>query len=213
MKNMANPVTIRAFLVIATLLSGCAIGLPGRSPPNVFVLNPEISVKDPAASPRRGHAGILLVTPLKALAGYDTAQMVYVRRQHEVSYYAANQWVDTPGRMLAPLLVQAMRSTGLWQAVVHAPSTVRPNYRLDCDNFVLEQQFFSNPSRVLIALRAQLIDLQAQKIIAARDFEVFEPAPSDDAYGGVIAANRAAARLLAELAAWTETIMGQNIGT
>jgi hypothetical protein len=31
------------------------------------------------------------------------------------------------------------------------------------------------------ALRAQLIDLQAQKIVAARDFEIFESAPSDDA--------------------------------
>ena len=30
-------------------------------------------------------------------------------------------------------------------------------YRLDCDNLVSEQQFFSNPSRVRQALRAQIV--------------------------------------------------------
>src|SRR5574342_519776 len=192
MKNMANLIPAKiASLVVAALLIGCAIGPAERTPPHTFVLNPEVSVKDLAVNPARDHTGILLVSPLKAIAGYDTPQMVYKRRQHEVSYFAANQWVDTPSQMLTPLLVQAMRSNGLWQAVVQVPSTVRGDYRLDCDDLVLEQQFFSNPSRVRLALRAQLTDLKAQKIIGSRDFEVFEPAPSDDPYGGVIAANRA----------------------
>ena len=34
-----------------------------------------------------------------------------------------------------------------------------------------------------------------------RDLEALEPAPTDDAYGGVVAANRAASRLLVDLVA------------
>jgi hypothetical protein len=42
--------------------------------------------------------------------------------------------------------------------------------------------------------------------LATRYFEVIEPAVSDDAYGGVAAANHATAKLVTELAAWLETI-------
>jgi cholesterol transport system auxiliary component len=131
--------------------------------------------------------------------------MVYLRRPHEVSYYAANQWVDTPGRMLSPLLARAMRTIGLWRAVVQAPSSVRTDYLLDCDNLVLEQQFFSQPSRVRLALRAQIVETKNRAILGTRYFEIFEAAPSDDAYGGVVAANRATARLLNEMAEWLKT--------
>jgi cholesterol transport system auxiliary component len=86
---------------------------------------------------------------------------------------------------------------------------VRSDYRLDCDSLVLEQQFFS-PSRVRLALRAQLVDLKRQLVIDAQGFEVIENAPSDDAYGGVIAANRAAERLLASLAEWLSTVLHEG---
>jgi len=171
------------------------------------MLNPEISLDALSANPVSGNATILLVNPPRALAGFDTSQMVYLRRPHEVSYYAANQWVDTPGRMLSSLLVQAMRSTGLWRAVVQAPSAVRADYLLDCDNLVLEQQFFSQPSRVRLALRAQIVETKNHAILGTRYFEIFEAATSDDAYGGVVAANRATAQLLGEMADWLKTII------
>ena len=114
--------------------------------------------------------------------------------------------------MLAPLLAQAMERTGLWRVVVQTPSTVRADYRLDCENLVLEQEFFSL-SRVRLALHAQLIDVKRQSVMDARDFEVFEDAPSDDAYGGVTAANRAVAKLLGELAEWTGAVMESTAAT
>jgi cholesterol transport system auxiliary component len=75
---------------------------------------------------------------------------------------------------------------------------------------VLEQLFFSHPSRVRLGLRAQLIDLKQQNVVGRRDLEVFELAPTDDAYGGVIAANLAAARLLEQMAAWLSSVMNEN---
>jgi cholesterol transport system auxiliary component len=112
--------------------------------------------------------------------------------------------------MLMRLLAQAMERTDLWRAVVQAPSAVRPDYRLDCDRLALEQQFFSNPSRVRLALRAQLVDIQQQRMMDESAFEIFEVAPTGDAYGGVLAANRAVARLLEEMAGWVTAVMSEE---
>ena len=74
--------------------------------------------------------------------------MAYLLRPYEVSYYGYNQWADTPARMLQRIMVENFEKTGEWNAVLQTPSAVPAQYRLDCDNLVLEQQFFSNPSRV-----------------------------------------------------------------
>jgi cholesterol transport system auxiliary component len=200
-----------AWLVVFLLaLAACSIGPSESRAPTTYLLDPQLTFKTPANS-KRSPAATLLVSPPRPQAGFDTARMAYLRRPHEVSYYAYNQWADTPARMLMGLLAQAMEKTDLWRAVVQMPSPVRADYRLDSDNLVLEQQFFSTPSRVRLALRVQLIDLKQQRVIGTRDFEVFEEAPSDDAYGGVIAANRATAKLLEQVADWVSTIMNGNL--
>jgi cholesterol transport system auxiliary component len=53
-----------------------------------------------------------------------------------------------------------------------------------------------------VTLRAQLVDLDTQRVLGSQLFEISEAAPSEDAYGGVQAANRAVARLLEELVAF-----------
>ena len=212
MRRMANSRAITRMVpfLLAILLDGCSLGPAEKSTPRTYLLDPEISFKSTPANPGGTSLATLLVSPTRAQPGYDTPRMAYLLRPHEVSYYAFNQWADAPGRMLMRLLAQTMESTHLWRAVVQMPSPVRSDYRLDCDNLVLEQQFLSKPSRVRLALRAQLIDVKRQNIMGTRDFEVFEDAPSDDAYGGVIAANRAAAKLLEQLAAWVSKVMSDS---
>jgi cholesterol transport system auxiliary component len=200
-----------AWLVVFLLaLAACSIGPSESRAPTTYLLDPQLTLKTPA-HPGWSAAATLLVSPPRSQAGFDTARIAYIRRPHEVSYYAFNQWADTPARMLMGLLAQAMERTNLWRAVVQMPSPVRADYRLDSDSLALEQQFFSTPSRVRLALRVQLIDLKQQRIIGTRDLEVFEEAPSDDAYGAVIAANRATAKLLEQLAAWVSTTMSTNL--
>ena len=209
MKKIASPFALpgSAVLLLALLFSGCSIGPAETNRTRTYLLNPNISIENVPANPGRSVAVTLLVSTPRAQPGFDTARMAYLLRLNEVNYFAVNRWVDTPARMLARPLTQAMEKTGLWRAVVQAPSTARTDYRLDCDNLALEQQFFTNPSRVRITLRAQLVELKGQKVMAAREFEVFETAASEDAYGGVIAADKAAAALLQQLAAWVATVI------
>lgn len=161
----------------------------------------ESAVQDRAV--RTGNAGsILLVNVPRARAGFDTPQMAYLLRPYEVMYYANHQWADTPARMLAPLLVRALERTGRWGAVAGIPSPVRGDYRLDTELLAAQQEFFQKPSLFRLALRVQLVSQHEPRILGTREFEAIEPAPSEDAYGGVLAANRAVASVLDQVATW-----------
>ena len=212
MRRLANPIGIAgaALLLLALTICGCSIKPAETVAARAYLLNPNISIDKVPANPGRSDAATLLISTPKAQPGFDSARMAYLLRPNEVNYFAVNRWVDAPARMLARPLTQAMEGTGLWRAVVQAPTTARTDYRLDCENLALEQQFFSNPSRVRVALRAQLVELKSRQIIAAREFEVFETAASEDAYGGVIATDKAVATLLQQLAAWVSTVMSEK---
>lgn len=189
---------------LVVLVSACALGPVEDSAPRTYFLNPEMSWTNPRP---RTRAAILLITQPRAQAGFDTARMAYLLRPYEVNYYAFNQWADTPARLLHRIMVENLDKSGHWSAVLQIPSALQAQYRLDCDNLILEQQFFSRPSRARLALRAQIIETKSQRILASRYFEYLEDAPTDDAYGGVLAANHAAAKLLSEIAEWLDTVV------
>jgi cholesterol transport system auxiliary component len=209
MTTMPRPNKIRRIVNFALLLliGACSLGPTETSAPRTYFLNPEISWKNPHGYGERIGASVLMITQPKAQAGFDTARMAYLLRPYEINYYAFNQWADTPARLLHRIMVENLDKTGVWSAVLQTPGTVPAQYRLDCDNLVLEQQFFFRPSRVRLALRAQIVETKIPAILATRYFELFETAASDDPYGGVQAANQAAATFLIELAKWLDTIM------
>ena len=187
----------RASALLAVLFAGCA-GLQG---PQVDALNVHLlEVRSPAGGPvmQPARDRVLEVSAPRARAGFDTAQMAYVRRPHALEYFANNRWADTPSHMLAPLLAQALEQR--FRVVVRAPSAVHADLRLDTELVRLQQDFATRPSRVEFVLRAQLVDLRGRQVLAATEFEEIEPAPSEDAYGGVIAANLALQRMLRRVA-------------
>jgi cholesterol transport system auxiliary component len=150
---------------------------------------------------------ILMVSLPLAEPGFETPRMMYVKRPYELEHYALNQWADQPARMFASLMVQALGRTGSWRAVVPAPGSIRGDFRLDSYGFALQQEFMQNPSLVRVAVRAQVVEVKESRLVGARVFEVVEKAQSDDAYGGVVAANRAIAALLDDLALWLRECM------
>jgi cholesterol transport system auxiliary component len=197
--------------LVATTLAACLSPRSESGPVHTYLLRAEESTwadKEPVG--RTAASPVLLVGLPQAEAGFDTPRMAYVTRPYEVRYYAVNQWADTPARMLAPLLAQALEKSGVWQAVILMPSSLRGDYRLDTLDVALEQQFLETPSRVRVALRAQLIDLKEPGVVGTRRFEVFEPAPSEDAYGGALGANRAVTKLLEQVARWASACLNKQ---
>jgi len=74
-----------------------------------------------------------------------------------------NEWVDTPARMLAPLIVAAVENSGTFRAVVLTPSAATGDLRLDTGIMRLQHDFGSQPSRVRFTLRAYIFAPKRQR--------------------------------------------------
>ena len=158
-------------------------------------------------APRTLPSTALVSTP-RAAAGFDSQRIIYVRQPHKLEYFAHSEWVDTPARMLSPLVVAAIENSGAFRAVVHVPSAASGDLRLDTEILQLQQEFEGGTSRVRFALRAYLVEDTSRRIIASREFEAVAIAPNADPYGGVVAANQAVRTVLENLAAFCAEAAG-----
>ncbi len=188
----------------ALLASGCA-SLFGADtpPPAVYALN---TSRDPAAAVPRARetylngAPVLIVSTPMAAAGFDSSRMIYTRAPYQLEWFARNQWVDTPARMLAPLLVSTLQDAGGFPAIILAGSGASGQLRLDTEIVRLQQEFAAPPSRVRFTLRVWLVDNLTRKVLAWREFDASVPAGSEDPQAGVAAANQAVQVVLKEVA-------------
>ncbi len=190
-------------VLAACTLTACVLPRSTDSPVHTFVLTAEEPERGLVAPLSRANTqGVLLVGVPQAAAGFEQPRMAYLERPSEVNYYATHFWVDAPSRMLAPLLIRALEQSGYWRVVVPMPSALRADHQLDMSGLVVQQEFLQKPSQSRVRLRAQLTDLKTQRVMGARSFDRLEPAPSEDAYGGVLAANRAMSAVLAAVNDW-----------
>jgi cholesterol transport system auxiliary component len=181
----------------AALALGACVSLPRPEPVDLYIIAPHLE-----GTPAAGSGPPVLVSAPRAGPGLDGPRIAYVKRPNELRYYARSQWVEPPARMLGPLLVGALERTGRFQAVTEVALGSAPGLRLESEVVRLQQEFTDRPSRVRFALRLELTDVAAHRIIGTREIETVEIAPSDDAPGGVAAANAAVMRALADAAGW-----------
>lgn len=194
-------------IVFALLLttSSCLKVRTDSQPVGIFQLslNGETPILD---TPIAGGGGpVLLVGLPRSEPGFDQPRMAYRTRAYELKYFSASQWADTPARMLSPLVVEAFERRGAWGAVVAAPTGSRADYRVDISDLALVQEFLEVPSVVRLSWKARIVRLQGGAVLGSRRFEALRPSPSEDAYGGVLAANQVLTQLLDDMAVWAET--------
>jgi cholesterol transport system auxiliary component len=198
-----------SFMIVA--MAGCVLPRAAEGPLHTYLLKPDNGAWNAQPSGNKHEAqSVLLLSPPQAEPGFDTPRMVYLTRPHEISYYATNQWAETLPRMMQSLLLQSLEKSGLWRVVVPIPSPVRGDYRLDSLGLALQQELSQPPSKIRVSLRLQLVRLRDQQLVGTRRLEVVEPAPTDDAYGGVVAANRAVAMLLDQVTTWLATCVSEG---
>jgi cholesterol transport system auxiliary component len=149
-----------------------------------------------------GPGPALVVAAPTAAPGFDGLRIVYVKRSHELDVFTRSEWVDTPARMLAPLLVRALERGGAFASVAEARSAAAATVRLETEILRLQHEFTDRPSRVRLTVRVQLTEMPSRRVLGAREVEAVEVAPSDDPYGGVVAANRAVRRVLEDIVAF-----------
>jgi len=141
----------------------------------------------------------LLIYPLKANNLYNTVRIAYSTNAFEVSYYAQNEWADTPARLLFPLVIANMENTNLFSAVVSTGSSAISDLALDAELLTLIQKYQESSSKIILSVRIQLVDLRKRSIIGSETLTIEETAPSNDPYGAVVATNVAAGKLMEQM--------------
>ncbi len=200
MNSITHTNRLLAAGLILALVTGCSALQPKATPQPAFYSldSGKIESRHAPALPPTGLT--LIVNPPHAASGFDSQRILYVRTDHQLEYFAHSEWVDTPARMLAPLIVSAVERSGAFRAVVLTPSAAAGDLRLDSEIVRLQHEFGGQPSRVRFTLRAYLVDNSTRRVLAWREFDATESSVSEDPYGGVIAANRAVQKVLQQLA-------------
>lgn len=187
-------------LALALLAGGCSGLLPKpATPPNRYTLDVGPTVPPPALAEVRSEGraeGRTLVVALPAASpGFDSPRMVYLQAPQVLQAFAFHEWIDTPSRMLAPMLVRALQASGAFRVVLQAPSGAVGAWRLETESLRLQHDFGSRPSQVRLTLRAVLVDSATREPLAWREFDLSVPAATEDPAGGAAAAALAAQRV------------------
>lgn len=198
-------IAVALSLTALTLSGGCEVLKPAvSSHPNVYTLSSANVTANSAPLAQRAAftAPTLIVSPPHAAAGFDSKRIMYLRHAEQLEYFAHSEWIDTPARMLAPLIVAAVERSGAFRAVVQTPSTAAGEMRLDIEILRLQHEFLSTPSQVRFTLRAYLVESKTRRVIASREFDTAVPAAGENPHGGVVAAHRAVQTVLDNLSAF-----------
>lgn len=188
---------MRKILVMSLLLliTGCALTMQDDK---TYQLS-SISHQKFASQPSKNN--VTVSVPM-ASATYQDSSLQYISQDYMLGAFVHHAWDAPPSDMLQPLILQSLQNTGYFYAVISAPSSTQTNLRLDTTLIKLQQNFTHKPSTVDMTIVAVLVNEKQFTVIATRNFSVSVPAPADNPYGGVIAANQACQQLMEEMSAW-----------
>ncbi|WP_367608414.1 hypothetical protein [Legionella sp. W05-934-2] len=182
---VAQPIKAVIAIVLMFSLVGC--GPVKRNIENEYQLS-SYSHKKYESYPSKS---TLLVVKPQAVGGYQTSEMLYIKKPYELMSFAYNAWVDPPANMLFPLLLQSLNSANYFHAIDSTPYAKETTYRLDTLLLSLHQNFLTKPSTVQMSIKAVLSRSNDNQVIDSIIIKTQKPCPEDTPYGGVIAANEA----------------------
>lgn len=150
----------------------------------------------------QGHMqpGTLLVLTPEASAPYDTTEMAYEVRPHEIAYFSRTEWADRPPQMLHGLIVQTLQRAGCFSSLVTPPFFGHYRYALRTEIRTLRQNFMIEPATLELTLSVQLSREPGHRVVATKEISEREPLREKTPYAGAAAANEATAKALSELA-------------
>lgn len=196
----------RAATAVAALTVVAACGslfAPAPPAPHFYTLDAPTPIAAPALGMATASlvisAPVMVVAQPRAEAGFDTDRIVYVLDEHRLQSYADNQWIDTPSKMLEPLISGALWRTGVFAAVLHAPSAVNGRWELQSDIVRLQHEVAA--ARFRFTINVTLIEKQTRTVVLAREFDATAPIIGTGPAAAVAAANVVVADVLRQMAA------------
>jgi ABC-type uncharacterized transport system, auxiliary component len=185
-------------LLITFFLSACTLFMAPQPEVQRGMLT-EAPSEPPRTEDSEAPSATLLLGTLHTQRAYDTTQMAYTLRDHEIAYYRDHEWGATPSEMMQPLLITTLERTRRFAAVLAAPYGGRSTYVLEMQIGELVQDFTQATAAVRIAMHLQLTDSVSRQAVS-KEIVVTEPMSQRSPQAGIAAANRATTKALQEVA-------------
>jgi cholesterol transport system auxiliary component len=186
----------KILVVCCMLLTGCSVFSPVTPVANTTYLVNTL----PAVTAHARHSGSIFVAEPTTTSIYNTTDMAYSSYAYQIGYFVKSSWAATPPQMLQPLIVQTLQNTKHYTTVTSAVGVGQSDYMLNTQLVQFQQDFTSGHNVFKLHARLQLVSSGTNHLIASKDIVIVIPAPQNNAYGGVVAANQAVRDMLAETA-------------
>lgn len=193
-------VVTRTILIVTAIivsLSACSLFSPVKTEPTTFYV---INTKGNPPRQAQTHKVSIFVTKMQSVPLNNSTDMVYTTKPHQVGHFLYHRWAEKPADMLEGLIVQTLKATNHFYTVGTLPSVTSYDYILNSQLIELDQAFSPGCSVVHLIINVELINAYSNAVVATQQFSVTEYAPEKNPYGGVIAANRAAAKIMNRIA-------------
>lgn len=178
------------------LLTSCSVFSPVKvDQQTTYVINTL------PVSPKKATRHVtLLVTSPEINALYRTREIAYTISPYQIAYFSKNAWAQRPSDMMYPLLIQTLQNTHHFHAVVTSSIPTNYDYVLNTQIQELLQDYMHPTGLIHLTVRAQLIKVATNRVIATRVLTLVEPFSQKTPYAGVVATNQVTAEMLRQLA-------------
>ena len=193
------------FLLVAAsvlLIASCSLPGPSQRPAKQTYVLQGGPVSQPSEAMTSKPCASLRVSLPGSAPGINTVRMAYTTEPNRLDYFAYNEWVATPARMIASMMESRLDALGLFSAVVLGSSDIKTDFRLDSEVQALQQDFTKGTSTVTLSIKVALVEVANRSLLNSKTFSYREPADGENAEAGVAAANRAAEHFLVDLTAF-----------
>ncbi|MBN1189695.1 MAG: membrane integrity-associated transporter subunit PqiC [Dehalococcoidales bacterium] len=185
-------------LLTAVVPGSCSI-VPGDSPQSIYRL-PRSAIS------LNGDKGVEVSLRIaRPLAGgvLDSARIVVVPEQNNISVYPNVRWNSTAPVLIRDHLLDAFHNDGRIRRLSSDSEGLHADYELGGTLRSFQSEYRDGVPQVVISIDARMIDAVTQRIVAARRFTVIEGVKGTQVAEVVAAFGRASDALARELISWT----------
>jgi len=181
-----------------SLLSACSI-LPKSEPSSVYLLPAAPAVANTAVTPVDWS---LRVAKPQANLVLDSPRIAVVPEGSVISNYQGARWSDNGPVLLRDRLLDGFQADGRIRELSSDEAQLQADLVLVSDLRAFQSEYHNGQVKVVIRLDVQLVQASSRKILAARRFDIQQPASSSAVADVVAAFGQASNSLSAQLVPW-----------
>lgn len=190
-------------LLGATVWLAACSPFPSQEQTRVYELSPATSAATSDIAPAETLALTLRLDTPSANSTFNSTRILVKPDASRLNAYPGGRWSDNAPALVRERLIETLRQSGAFKAVISERSSARTDLILTSDLRAFNGEYRDGTTEIVIALEAQLIQSASQQVLTTERFEVREPSDNNNLEAVIEAFGRASQTLSAQVIEWT----------